>query len=252
MLDIHPAHHAASTWRDFFIHIATIVIGLLIAVGLEQTVEYFHHRHLGREAHEQLRLERVSNESSNQFNIYTTQRHQRDLQRDLAILRAVKTHTPIPNEPFIVRRHRYVYIEDAWRKIHQSGTINYLTENLQVIAYRYGNQDDFMSRAVESDEALSHASSILRGENDPPRMSFEGSLASARFTRSLSDSHETLKEDTVQQGYADLVEHADLSQLNPTQQDELERAIKVALADDDALLISCFNIKRNLQNNPVK
>jgi hypothetical protein len=45
MLDVHPAHHAASTWREFFIHIATIVIGLLIAVGLEQTVEYFHHQH---------------------------------------------------------------------------------------------------------------------------------------------------------------------------------------------------------------
>ena len=30
MLDVHPAHHAASTWRDFFVHIATIVIGLQI------------------------------------------------------------------------------------------------------------------------------------------------------------------------------------------------------------------------------
>src|SRR5580704_15652910 len=114
MLDVHPAHHAASTWRDFFIHIATIVLGLLIAISLEQTIEYFHHRHLAREASEQLRLERVSNETSNEFNIYTTQRHQRDLQRDLAILRAVKTHTSIPNGPFIVRRHRYVYIEDVW------------------------------------------------------------------------------------------------------------------------------------------
>jgi hypothetical protein len=45
MIDIHPAPHAAHTWRDFFIHIATIVLGLLIAVGLEQTVEFFHHRH---------------------------------------------------------------------------------------------------------------------------------------------------------------------------------------------------------------
>ena len=43
-LDVHPAHHAATTWRDFFIHIATIVLGLLIAVGLEQRVEHFHHR----------------------------------------------------------------------------------------------------------------------------------------------------------------------------------------------------------------
>src|ERR1700733_10097267 len=45
MLDVHPPHHAASTWRDFFIHIITSVIGLLIAVGLEQAVEYLHQRH---------------------------------------------------------------------------------------------------------------------------------------------------------------------------------------------------------------
>jgi hypothetical protein len=77
MLDVHPAHHAASTWRDFFIHIATIVIGLLIAIGLEQTVEYFHHRHLASEAREQLRSEREADEISNEVNIYTTERHPR-------------------------------------------------------------------------------------------------------------------------------------------------------------------------------
>jgi len=45
MLDVHAPHHAATTWRDFFIHIATICIGLLIAIGLEQSVEWLHHRH---------------------------------------------------------------------------------------------------------------------------------------------------------------------------------------------------------------
>jgi hypothetical protein len=44
MLDVHPPHAAIHGWRDFFIHIATITIGLLIAIGLEQTVEYVHHR----------------------------------------------------------------------------------------------------------------------------------------------------------------------------------------------------------------
>jgi hypothetical protein len=57
MLDIHPAHHAATTWRDFFVHIATIVLGLMIAVSLEQTVEYFHHRHERRQLEEDLRAE---------------------------------------------------------------------------------------------------------------------------------------------------------------------------------------------------
>jgi hypothetical protein len=45
MLDVHPPHHTPNSWRDFFIHIATITVGLLIAVGLEQTVEAIHHHH---------------------------------------------------------------------------------------------------------------------------------------------------------------------------------------------------------------
>lgn len=46
MLDFHPPHESVHTLKSFLIHIATIVIGLLIAIGLEQTVERFHHRHL--------------------------------------------------------------------------------------------------------------------------------------------------------------------------------------------------------------
>jgi hypothetical protein len=37
--EVHPSHPAIRTWRDFFVHITTIVIGLLIAIGLEQSVE---------------------------------------------------------------------------------------------------------------------------------------------------------------------------------------------------------------------
>ena len=42
MIDIHPPHHAAATKRDFVIHLATIVLGILIALGLEQTIEILH------------------------------------------------------------------------------------------------------------------------------------------------------------------------------------------------------------------
>jgi hypothetical protein len=47
MLDVHAPHEATHTWKDFFIHIATICVGLLIAIGLEQTVEAIH-RHQER------------------------------------------------------------------------------------------------------------------------------------------------------------------------------------------------------------
>lgn len=45
MLEVHAPHESLHTWKGFFIHIATICVGLLIAVGLEQTVEAIHHDH---------------------------------------------------------------------------------------------------------------------------------------------------------------------------------------------------------------
>jgi hypothetical protein len=61
MLDVHPPHEAVQTWKAFFVHIATIVVGLLIAITLEQTVEFFHHRHEVAETREALREEMQKN-----------------------------------------------------------------------------------------------------------------------------------------------------------------------------------------------
>jgi hypothetical protein len=57
MLDVHPPHAPTHTWKDFFIHIATIVVGLILAVGLEQGVEALHHAHQRNELHEALRAD---------------------------------------------------------------------------------------------------------------------------------------------------------------------------------------------------
>jgi len=42
MFDVHSPRTAAHTWTDFWIHLGTISIGLLIAIGLEQSVEALH------------------------------------------------------------------------------------------------------------------------------------------------------------------------------------------------------------------
>jgi hypothetical protein len=45
MIDIHPPQHAPMTKREFFTHLFIVILGILIAIGLEQTVEALHHRH---------------------------------------------------------------------------------------------------------------------------------------------------------------------------------------------------------------
>src|SRR5262245_35672460 len=42
-MDIHPPTKPIESAKDFVIHLSMIVIGILIAIGLEQTVEAWHH-----------------------------------------------------------------------------------------------------------------------------------------------------------------------------------------------------------------
>jgi hypothetical protein len=48
---------AAHSWREFFTEIGTIVIGIVIALGLEQSVEALHEHGLAREAREAINAE---------------------------------------------------------------------------------------------------------------------------------------------------------------------------------------------------
>ncbi len=64
MLDVHPPHDPVHSWKDFFIHIATIVLGLIIAVGLEQTVEKIHIHNEVAETRAALSEEREQNKET--------------------------------------------------------------------------------------------------------------------------------------------------------------------------------------------
>jgi len=61
MLDVHPPEHGIHGTRDFFLHLFTITIGLLIALGLEASVEAIHHRHQRQEAETLIRNEIQNN-----------------------------------------------------------------------------------------------------------------------------------------------------------------------------------------------
>jgi hypothetical protein len=61
MLDVHAPDPPVHSWRDFFIHIATIVLGLIIAVCLEQTVERIHQHNEVAETRKALAEERQLN-----------------------------------------------------------------------------------------------------------------------------------------------------------------------------------------------
>ena len=53
-MEVHPPDHPIMTWKQFLVHMATICLGLLIAIALEQSVEALHHHEQARELREAL------------------------------------------------------------------------------------------------------------------------------------------------------------------------------------------------------
>jgi len=92
MLNIRAPSQVIGSWRDFFIHIATIVVSLLIAVGLEQGAEALHGWNELRETRRALAVERVNNQArlaedeTNWFAGYA------NLINDLLVLDYIKQH----------------------------------------------------------------------------------------------------------------------------------------------------------------
>ncbi|MDQ6704949.1 MAG: hypothetical protein M3Z85_03165 [Acidobacteriota bacterium] len=60
-MDVHGVESPIHSWKDFLLHLATITIGILIALSLEGILEWSHHRSLVREAKASLNSEILDN-----------------------------------------------------------------------------------------------------------------------------------------------------------------------------------------------
>jgi type II secretory pathway pseudopilin PulG len=100
MLDVHPPHAPTHTWRDFFIHIATIIVGLLIAIGLEQSVEAIHRAHERRVLQTALthESEQILHDTTNVESGETAQMQYLRLYES-QISDAARDHHPLPSPP---------------------------------------------------------------------------------------------------------------------------------------------------------
>ena len=85
-MDVHPPHGAIHGWRDFFVHLIIITLGLLIALGLEGVVEWAHNKHLVHTAEANLRAELQVNRKTLAGDLRFLNDFQKQMESDLSIL----------------------------------------------------------------------------------------------------------------------------------------------------------------------
>ena len=96
-MDVHPPSEPIHSWRDFFIHLITITIGLLIALSLEGVVEWFHHRHLVDQARVDMREELLGNRQSLAQNLSFVRSNEMTIGSDIKLMLSLRSGKKIGN-----------------------------------------------------------------------------------------------------------------------------------------------------------
>ena len=175
MLDVHPPHESVHTWRDFFIHIATIVIGLLIAVGLEQTVEAIHHRHQVSDT--RAALQREQRQNIRRFAVQTRWFHELtpSLRTNLAILVFLRSHPHAPPAAwpgqFYWGSSTMPYSDAAWKTAQQDGVVEHMPqEEVQRFADIYTRLATIRQDELEERAAMEAARGFRLRDPDPSHL----------------------------------------------------------------------------------
>lgn len=182
-MEIHKPH-AAKTWKEFFIELGTVVLGILIAIALEQTVEHFRHADQLRTVRRELTAELENNQKIVARNMAGFAKIRAALTRDIEILRVNQAkHGPI------TARFDYSWDLDrtqdgAWQAARQSGALELMPrEELRRYAFVYHTMDDFMALINPAVTRLEVAGAIARRAPD-------GALTSREMDDLLSATSE--------------------------------------------------------------
>jgi hypothetical protein len=143
VIDVHPPHEPIHGWRDFFLHLTTITIGLLIALSLEGCVEWQHHRHLVHEAEASLRTEIQSNESGLANVLADVRNQQTILKQDVVVLDQMIKDPKAKIHQHMFNFHLVGFDDVSWKTAQNTGALSYMPyARAQEYATLYALQDD--------------------------------------------------------------------------------------------------------------
>ena len=144
MIEVHPPNEPVHSWRDFLIHLATITIGLLIALSLEGCVEFWHHRSLVHEAEASMQIEIDANARELQRALEDVRKEQDCLKKDIAVMKKIIANPKVPSKEDMTVNFRIRKFDDvSWKTSQSTGALSYMPyERAQEYARIYSAQNE--------------------------------------------------------------------------------------------------------------
>lgn len=194
MLDVHPPHEPVHGIRDFLLHLLTITVGLLIALGLEAAVEWRHHVHLRHEAEENIRRELRDNQTDLRATVSYIPEEQKHFKELAEYLRAHASGQNATIQSVTVAWHMTTPQDASWQTAAATGALAYMDYNeVQKFAAAYQLQkklDALQDTTLQP--VITLIGYVVAG--DPSKLSKEESQATLIQVSSVMAHVETLRE----------------------------------------------------------
>jgi hypothetical protein len=171
-LEVHPPHQSIHTWRDFFVHLLTITVGLFIALSLESTVEWLNHRHLVREARASIQLEIEQNRKLAAADLTNVRQDQERMEKNIQQLTSLRGGAKLEHLSLQYHLDWAGLSDSAWHTAQSTGAINYMDyQSAQALTGVYMQQRIVSDRGLAVFDAQSRAIAPIFFTGDPNLMS---------------------------------------------------------------------------------
>jgi hypothetical protein len=149
-VDVHAPHHPIMGWKDFLLHLVTITIGLLIAVGIEGLVELHREHTLVKEARKTLHDEIAYNSRKLDDALKDIDSEKSTMNHNVKLLTRVLEDPKDKDAQKGSIRADFVTVglhDTAWKTAQATGALAYMPySESQRYADLYGAQQDFLGQ----------------------------------------------------------------------------------------------------------
>ena len=169
MMDIHPPEQPIMSLREFFVHLGTVTIGILIALSLEGLLEWNHHQHLIREARENIRTEIEDNRRELSKSLQTLSRTRQGHGQILRWISEMEKQHKSGINSLTVNFTRADLKTSSWTTAQTIGALSLMSyAEVKRDAAVYQLQEEFLRLQTAAEDSAIAAMSLFQGETQDP------------------------------------------------------------------------------------
>ncbi len=170
MLDVHAPHSPLHGTKEFFLHLFTITVGLLIATQIESCVEWRHHVHLAEEARASLRVEIQKNLDDLRAAEPALESWRKEVRADLDALAKIQAHPDdkaAQHASLSVSANGLTLSNTAWKTAESTGALAYMPySEAQHYARIYQAQEHLLAIQESPINNMAHVIGLVSSFSD--------------------------------------------------------------------------------------